>query len=173
MRMQQNPSSLVIMAWGGGWGRWKPNTSTGPLPEILKFHICPRDKPDSITSFISITWMCQVRVRGCWRLNNATKCQEAPRVALSESQVHYRLAVTSARKQEREKRSRRRRTGWVRVRERTVMKLGELERTLSPFSYCYHQQHAEGEAEKTVLIAFHSALHAHTHSHWLNNTLIL
>lgn len=32
-------------------------------------------------------------------MNDATKCQEAPRVALRECQGYYRLAVTSAKKQ--------------------------------------------------------------------------
>lgn len=106
-------SSLVSLG-----GEWKWYGAGSPIPSLdhcqksLSFipAIRPRNEPNSVTSIISITWMCRVRVGGCRRLNDATKCQEAPRVVLSEHQGYYWLAVTSARKQRSkiEKRKRRR-----------------------------------------------------------------
>lgn len=122
--------------------------------------IRPSNEPASITSIISITWMCLVWVAGCRRLNDATKCQEAPRVALRKCQGYYFRAVTSAKKRqtERERKEEEDRR-WVQARERRVRK---SERTLSPFSYCYHQQHGEEGGDETVLLTFHSALHEDT-----------
>lgn len=60
-----------------------------------------------------------------------------------------------SKKQRRKRGERKKDRTWVRVRERRVMKLGGLEWRLSPFSYCYHQQHGERGGEQTVMITFH------------------
>lgn len=133
--------------------RWKPSTSTGLLPETLKFHTY--HTPQEWTWLHDIHHILYLDVSGTsqalWRLNDATECQEVPRVALSKCQGYYCVAV----------RKQRGRGSWVTVRER-MMGLGGLERRLSPSSYCYHQQHGEGGAETMGMITFHSALDADT-----------
>lgn len=62
-------SSLVSVV-GGKWKWYGDGSPIPPLDQCQKSlsfipAIGPRNDPDSITSIISITWMCQVRLRGC------------------------------------------------------------------------------------------------------------
>ena len=150
--------------------RWRPGTLTGQRPEILKCHTC--HTPQEWTWLYNINHIYYLdmsgTIQGLRRLNDTTKCREAPRVALTECQGYYRIAVTSARTQRRESRTGKRR----RKEERTeVMKLGGLERRRIAFLLLFHQQHG-GRGRRWQWSHF-SQHYMQTHSHWLNNILIL